>query len=152
MNYTDITDSAKDQEQLKGDKATLDLPGVEDIPGQENFRPLPLGELADTTISSDDEEGKGLLDDDGQESDVTDLEIELLRKSADEMPDTDDQLLDDIALDDKDLEGELLSEKSVNRNFSGSDLDVPGGELDDDDEEIGEEDEENNVYSKSDNQ
>ncbi|MBC7650737.1 MAG: hypothetical protein H7101_03205 [Deinococcales bacterium] len=32
-------------------------------------------------------------------------------------------------------------------DFSGSDLDVPGSELDDEDEAIGSEDEENNYYS-----
>ena len=38
------------------------LPDVEDIPGQENFTPAPLGEMADTTISSDDEEGDGIFE------------------------------------------------------------------------------------------
>jgi hypothetical protein len=41
---------------LKPDEATLDLPEVKDIPGQEHVRPLPPGEMADTTISSSDEE------------------------------------------------------------------------------------------------
>lgn len=35
----------------------------------------------------------------------------------------------------------------VDENLMGSDLDVPGAELDDDREEIGAEDEENNYYS-----
>lgn len=151
MDTRDITDNAKDQEQLKGDTGTLDLPDVKDIPGQEYVTPAPIGEMADTTISSDDEEGYGLLDDDGQESDVTDLEVELLRNSADEMPDSDDQVLHNVALDDTDFDGEPLNEKSLDRSFSGGDLDVPGSELDDEDEDVGTEDEENNAYSTSDN-
>jgi hypothetical protein len=38
-------------------------------------------------------------------------------------------------------------EKASNDNVSGSDLDIPGSELDDDQEMIGSEDEENNFYS-----
>ncbi|MFZ4547028.1 MAG: hypothetical protein ACOYN4_06325 [Bacteroidales bacterium] len=37
--------------------------------------------------------------------------------------------------------------KNFNENVSGSDLDVPGAELDDDLEKVGSEDEENNYYS-----
>lgn len=39
------------------------------------------------------------------------------------------------------------NEKSFQEDMSGSDLDVPGAELDDADEAIGSEDEENNYYS-----
>ena len=45
----------------KKDKNTIDLPEVSDIPGQEHVRPPKLGELADTTASSDDEEGDDVL-------------------------------------------------------------------------------------------
>jgi hypothetical protein len=38
-------------------------------------------------------------------------------------------------------------EKDFNADVSGSDLDVPGAELDDNQEDIGSEDEENNYYS-----
>jgi hypothetical protein len=38
-------------------------------------------------------------------------------------------------------------EKEPNDNASGSNLDVPGSELDDDQENVGNEDEENNYYS-----
>lgn len=54
---TDLTDSPSDEARLQGDTAVLELPDVSDIPGQENVHPAPLGPLADTTISSDDEEG-----------------------------------------------------------------------------------------------
>ena len=39
------------------------------------------------------------------------------------------------------------NEKNFNDDISGSDLDVPGSELDDEMEKIGSEDEENNYYS-----
>jgi len=38
-------------------------------------------------------------------------------------------------------------DEEFNENVSGSDLDIPGSELDDDQEMIGSEDEENNYYS-----
>lgn len=52
----DLTDSPSDQERLKPEITTIDLPDVSDIPGQENIHVPPLGDLADVTISSDDEE------------------------------------------------------------------------------------------------
>ena len=39
------------------------------------------------------------------------------------------------------------NEKNFNQDKSGSDLDIPGAELDDQQEDIGSEDEENNGYS-----
>jgi hypothetical protein len=44
-------------------------------------------------------------------------------------------------------EDRASDEKVINDELSGSDLDVPGSELDDDQEKIGNEDEENNYYS-----
>jgi len=52
----DLTDSPSDIERLQPEYTTIDLPDVGDIPGQENIHVPPLGELADVTISSDDEE------------------------------------------------------------------------------------------------
>ena len=46
----------------KKDKNTIDLPEVADIPGQEFIKPPRLGELADTTASSDDEEESAMLE------------------------------------------------------------------------------------------
>ncbi|MDI1318167.1 hypothetical protein [Flavobacterium sp.] len=40
-----------------------------------------------------------------------------------------------------------FNEKNFNQDKSGSDLDIPGSELDDEQEDIGSEDEENNGYS-----
>ena len=45
------------------------------------------------------------------------------------------------------LKNEKLNEKDFKQDKSGSDLDVPGSEIDDDQENIGNEDEENNYYS-----
>jgi len=52
----DLTDSPSDIERLKPEETIIDLPDVSDIPGQEHVHVPPIGELADTTISSDDEE------------------------------------------------------------------------------------------------
>ncbi len=43
----------------------------------------------------------------------------------------------------------INNEKAFEETVSGSDLDVPGSELDDEEENIGSEDEENNYYSIS---
>ena len=71
-NLHDLPDSLQDQDKLKPELTTINLPDVEDIPGQEHVRPAPLGEMADTTIASDDEEGVGLFDDE----DEKDIEID----------------------------------------------------------------------------
>lgn len=67
---TDLADSPHDEERLQGDEAVLDLPEVKDIPGQEFVQAPPLGMMADTTISSADEEGEGLFDDDAPGDDL----------------------------------------------------------------------------------
>jgi len=106
-----------------------------------------MNEMADTTISSDDEEGKGLFDNtEGMEdnSNVTDEERERLEETSVSMSSDDDVRLRRAELDDKDLTGEPLNEAE---DVSGEDLDVPGEENDDPMEDIGEEDEENNEYS-----
>jgi len=153
----DLPDSPQDRERMQPEETILDLPEVKDIPGQENIHVPSMGELADTTISSDDEEGKALLNDEEDEEDevmvtlydanVTKDETELLANAADTMPTEDQMALQQAQLDKEDSDGESLNE-SV--DLSGSDLDVPGSEEDDANEEIGEEDEENNSYSLSD--
>jgi hypothetical protein len=147
---TDLPESKRDKKLLKPDEATLDLPEVKDIPGQEHVRPLPSGEMADTTISSADEEAKELLDTDediltDKNLNVTNFERDLLQRSTESMATLDDEQLNISDLDKTDDEGEMLNEGSSDR--SGRDLDVPGSEDDDADEKIGEEDEENNSYS-----
>ncbi len=148
----DLPESPNDKKQLQPDEATLDLPEVKDIPGQEHVRPFLPGEMADTTISSADEEGSGLLDIDediltDKANDVTKVERELLQRSSESMASADDEQLRNAAVDKTDNEGIALNEKT---DLSGKDLDVPGSEEDDANEKIGEEDEENNPYSLSD--
>jgi len=52
----DLQDSASDEERIQPEETSIELPDVKDIPGQEHIHVPPLGELADTTISSADEE------------------------------------------------------------------------------------------------
>lgn len=70
----DIHDPARDEEKLRPGSAVMDLPEVKDIPGQENVHVPPLGELADITASSDDEEGRGIFDDDQEEGPVNTMQ------------------------------------------------------------------------------
>ncbi|MBG9376949.1 hypothetical protein I5907_11950 [Panacibacter sp. DH6] len=160
-NTADLQDSERDQELLQPEETTMDLPEVKDIPGQENIKVPKMREMMDTTASSADEEGEGILDDeedleDGdldeetdedfdEDADVTDEEKDLLTRSNESMAGEEDEAVRNAMVDDTDDDGEKLNEEV---DVSGSDLDVPGAELDDEDEEIGEEDEENNSYSR----
>lgn len=143
---SDITDPERDLERMQPEETTIDMPDAEEIPGQENIRVPQMKQFHDTTISSADEEGEGLFDDDtlDPDTDVTDEERELLRSTENSMAGIDDEERRRSMLDQTDLDGTRLNEKV---NVSGDDLDVPGSEEDDGDEEIGEEDEENNSYS-----
>jgi hypothetical protein len=151
----DIKDSPQDEKKMQREETEMLLPDVSDIPGQEHIHVPPLGELADTTISSDDEEGKGILDDEedeediDSESDVTDEERQDLETSANVTPGEEDaDGLRRASLDSTDDDGDPLNEGSFGDETSGADLDVPGAELDDESEDIGAEDEENNTYSR----
>lgn len=150
----DIHDSERDQERLKQDEAYIDLPDVKDIPGQEFIHVPGLGELADTTISSDDEEGVGIFGDDeddetlitsGTENDLSHTDREMLANMDHLQGVEDDQGVQKASLDNEDFEGDELNE-SV--DTAGTDLDVSGAEDDDRMENIGEEDEENNQWSR----
>jgi hypothetical protein len=150
---SDQIDSQHDQEELREEPASIDIPDAHEIPGQEDFTPAPLGEVADTTISSADEEGDEAFDEnldqeilDSPDSNVSDEERETLSRTFDDMP-GDDENLREAALDNRDEDGAPLNEESFKNNISASDLDVPGADLDDANEDIGEEDEENNEYS-----
>lgn len=142
----DLSDTKDDQRQLQPDEGTLDLPDVKDIPGQEHVRPLPAGEMADMTISSADEEGKGVLDTEeellDETSNVSKTERELLAQSADSMSTDDDLALQRAKLDRTDEDGTPLNEKT---DQSGQQLDIPGEDDNDSDD-----DEENNPTSLSD--
>jgi hypothetical protein len=150
----DMKDSPKDKARLQPDEATLDLPDVKDIPGQEFIHVPPLGELADTTIASDDEEGTGLFNDDkndetmiqiGTEDSLPQEDKRLLQQQDERMLTDEEDRLRKATLDNRDNEGELLNERNNQR--TGSDLDTSGVESDDANEFIGDEDEENNTYS-----
>ncbi|HEV8283335.1 MAG TPA: hypothetical protein VGQ09_03445 [Chitinophagaceae bacterium] len=145
---TDLPDSARDEEKLKNEETTINLPDVKDIPGQEYIHAPNPSEYADTTISSADEEGENVWTDEEiteDSSTVSDMEKRLLDDSANDMPTRDEQSLRRASLDNTDNEEEPLNELAS--SISGSDLDVPGAEDDDPNEDIGEEDEENNPYS-----
>lgn len=152
--YQDLQDSPQDEKKMQREDIEMELPDVSDIPGQEHIHVAPLGELADTTISSDDEEGKGILDDEEEDdidtdTDVTEEERRDLDTSANVTPGEEDaENLRRAALDDMDEDGEPLNEGSFGEETSGRDLDIPGAELDDTNEDIGAEDEENNAYSR----
>jgi len=144
----DLKDSKRDEQKMKAEETTLDLPDVKDIPGQEHVRPPEMNEFVDVTIASDDEEGKRIFDTDDIEMDldtnVSAAERDLLRKSSANRDSNDEKQLRDAKLDTVDNEGDPLNEGN---DLAAEDLDVPGSEEDDADEEIGEEDEENNAYS-----
>ena len=149
---TDLPDSEKDKKHLKSEEFKIDMPDAKDIPGQEHVHVPRPGEFADTTISSADEEGAGILDNPDEQDEVSNQlnanvtkdERKVLDDAAKKINSRDQENLDSAELDQYDDDGELLNEET---NVSGSDLDVPGSELDDENEEIGEEDEENNPYS-----
>ena len=146
----DLQDSKDDIEHMQPEETMIDLPEVKDIPGQEHVRPMPSGEMADTTISSAGEEGKGIIGLEDEEEDelsadtnVTAEEKELLSQSSVSMSTRDDEQLRKAALDNVDDDGEQLNEKI---DQSGNDLDVPGTNEDGNTEE----DEENSQYSLND--
>lgn len=153
----DLQDSPRDSERLKQEETTIDLPEVKDIPGQEHIHVPPLGELADTTISSDDEEGAGILDDWNDEddatirmgtaADVSRSERKILDEANNHRSTVDESQLKKASLDNTDFEGERLNESGFAQEQSGTDLDVPNSEADDRNEAAGSEDEENNGYS-----
>lgn len=128
------------------DPDTIDLPDVKDIPGQEHIRPPKMKEFRDTTISSSDEEGDEIFNDDDElldeDSNISPEELELLDTAGDDDPD--DERIRHARLDEVDNDGDPLNEDS---DLGGDDLDVPGADEDDADEAIGSEDEANNPYS-----
>jgi hypothetical protein len=149
----------------KKEKNTIEMPEVRDIPGQEHVRAPRLGELADETASSADEEGDDVL---GPLDTGADNDLRMDRSSnvsAEERADLASSARDDSGVDEETLrtgllgstdeDGDPLNEKSFgegrNDDLSADDLDVPGADDDDRDEALGEEDEENEDYSISKN-
>ena len=150
-------DSKEDQEKMQEENTQIDLPGVEDIPGQENYKVPIEGLSGDETLASSDEEGERIFGDNiddelgmGPDSNVSQEERSILHTAANDMP-GDDEDLREAALDSTDEDGTPLNVDSFDGNISPNDLDVPGASEDDAEEKIGGEDEENNEYSISDN-
>jgi hypothetical protein len=129
----DLPDSPQDREKLKPEETFIDLPDVSDIPGQENVSAPGLGEMADTTISSADEEGDEIFDDDdsdveyimGTEGDVRRDERKALEDET-YMPTRDEDNLRNARMDNVDFQGEPLNERSFGEERTGADPDVPG--------------------------
>jgi hypothetical protein len=148
----DLPESKDDKKHLLPEEVLLNLPEVKDIPGQEHIHVPEMKEFMDITISSDDEEGVGILDDDDDDETTNSYSTNVSREEKKALKDAaekttgmaDEEALQQAQLDQRDEDGELLNEKT---DRSGKDLDVPGSEEDDADEEIGEEDEENNSFS-----
>ena len=151
----DLQDSRHDAERLKPDEGIIELPDVKDIPGQEFVQVPPLGMMADTTISSADEEGEGLFDEDaedddfmmGTEADVSSEERSTLERGEEYMPTRDETALQSASLDNTDFEDELLNETGFGHDLTGADLDT--GDMSDDttSDALGQGDEENKHFS-----
>jgi hypothetical protein len=150
----DLPDSPRDKEALKAEETFIDLPDVKDIPGQEFVKVPHLEAIGDTTISSADEEGASVFDEDddedlrptGNDADVTPAERKAL-EDVDYIDTRDENNLRRAAMDNVDFGGEPLNEGAFGEKQSARDLDVPGADDDDTAEEAGAEDEENNNYS-----
>ncbi len=63
----DLIKSPEKKEETEPGSFTIDMPDVKDIPGQEHIHVPHLRGLNDITISSDDEEGKGIWDEEEED-------------------------------------------------------------------------------------
>ena len=139
---TDLPDSEKDKEKLQQDETIIDLPDVKDIPGQENVHTPDLREMADTTISSDDEEGVGVFGEDDAEFSserlATGEEIDDLDLVIDDDEPGGDKDEDDFADGSSDPDSDVTNEerKALERTEDSDTEDNEGlynAELDDED-------------------
>ena len=150
----DLPDSREDSEKLEPEETYIDLPDVKDIPGQEFVNAPPAGMMSDTTISSDDEEGRSVFEQDdeedlrttGNDADVSAAERKALER-ADYMPSRDEDNLRRAALDNTDFAGDRLNEKGFGEEMSGDDLDIPDSTDETTTDAMGQGDEENKFYS-----
>ena len=145
---TDLTDSKKDQQKLQQEEATLDLPDIKDIPGQENIKIPDLKEMADTTIASDDEEGIGLFEDENGD-DASSLRIGATKEISEDnlIVDEDDseaeldddglEITDDSVSDDSDVskEEKIALDRSAIDTDTQDNEDLYRAELDDTDDD-----------------
>lgn len=109
---TDLPDSEKDKAKLQPEETTINLPDVKDIPGQENIHVPELREMADTTISSDDEEGVGIFGDDEAEY------------SSERLPVGEELDENDLVISDEDALEAKLDEDENNNKDENDDIDI----------------------------
>ncbi len=121
----DLKESARDKEELRNDKASLNLPDINDIPGQKKMEPLPPGLLGEDAASSSDEEGDNVFEENetDNEANVSPFERSLIDKAYEKMS-TEEEPVDQLSLD-EDNEGEEMNEKNLGEDLLGEDLDSP---------------------------
>ncbi|MGE5521223.1 MAG: hypothetical protein ACM3VS_14970 [Candidatus Dadabacteria bacterium] len=149
----DLPDTPEDEKKLESKDTVINLPEVKDIPGQEFVNAPRLGEMADTTISSADEEGARIFDKANLRG--TDFEVRADERHTlertDYMPTTDEDNLERASMDNVDFHGEVLNEKgfgeALGDSVAGDDLDTDTGEDETENTSIGETDEENKYFS-----
>lgn len=133
----DLPTSKHDEDRLQPEETIINMPDVTDIPGQENVSVPPLGEMADTTMSSADEEGNDIFGQDaenlgmrmGTDADVKPKE----RRALDDdryMPTRDEDNLRRATQGNTDFQGEELNERSFGDERSGPNMDIPDSESD----------------------
>lgn len=151
----DLPDSPKDTENLEQEETTVNIPDVKDIPGQEFVNAPPMGELADTTVASADEEGSDIFGDEqeferGGAGTVSRDERNALDRT-DYMPTTDEDNLQRASLDSTDFQGDALNERGFGETrgdtVAPDDLDTNTADNETGEPLPGEEDEENDTYS-----
>ena len=128
-NKLDLPDSENDILHLQPEETIIELPDVEDIPGQEHIKVPLFNEFADTTIASDGEEGADIFDRDKMESNVSEAERSFLQTSATHTSgDEEEEDARNISLDKNDNEGTPLNEGNLLTDRFGEDLDLPEAE------------------------
>jgi hypothetical protein len=149
----DLPDSPEDAKKMQGEEVIIDLPDVKDIPGQEFVNAPPLGALGDTTISSDDEEGRSIFERDETEESVEGTSFDVRRDERQALADTeylptaDEDNLRRARMDNVDFDNEPLNEKGFGQEISGADLDIPDSTDETRTDALGQGDEENKHYS-----
>src|SRR5882724_3053650 len=123
----DLKDSPEDKKRLEGDEGTLDLPDVNDIPGQKPNQSAATAS-SDATSSSSDEEGYDVLDENenlvtDKKTNVSSMERKMLDDAFDPVS-SEDEPIDQLALDNRDNDGDILNEKGMDKHLFGDDLDV----------------------------
>lgn len=151
----DLPDNEHDQERLKNEETTINLPDVKDIPGQEFVNTPSLRGISDTTASSEDEEGTRVFDKDDTEdfNQGTRFDVGADERAAledtDYLPTNDEDNLRRAAMDNVDFQGEPLNEGSfgVGQEEDDEDLDMPEDTDEATTSEEEQDDEENKYYS-----